>query len=247
MRIACRRRHVKPRSFGNVPAGNSRAALVRRAASCIAAALLLHAAPALACRDGEYSLTSYTKGDTYEIDKPAVELKKETGTSVPGGCVDCNDRGPYTERKSDLDAKKKRLRELRKNAEDEGKARLQQKLKEARAEYNAKAKQLREIDARIDEVIRQLREATSKAQKEALQQRKEALDDARKNVADQLKNAKAKLDEARKDLDKFQAMIEAIKKEMADLQRQTSELNGARNSCAKPCPPNPPGTIGQCR
>ena len=218
-----------------------------RVASCIAAVMLLHAVPALACKDGEYSLTSYTKGDKYEIDKPAVELKKETGASVPGDCVDCNDRGPYTERKKDLDAKKKRLRELRKNAEAEGKARLQQKLKEARAAYEAKAKALRQLDDRIAQVERQLRQATTEAQKQALQQQKETLDTQRKTVADELNAAKADLTRARSDLQKFQTMIESIKKEIAGLERETSELNRARNSCDKPCPPNPPGTIGQCR
>jgi DNA repair exonuclease SbcCD ATPase subunit len=219
----------------------------------IAAALLLHAAPALACKDGEYSLLSYTKGDKYELDKKALELKKQAGTPDAGSCVDCNNGGPYAERKKDLDARKKRLRELRKNAEDEGKAVLQEKFRDARAEYDKEVKELRAVDSEIAKVDRQLREATTDAQRSNLREEKKQLEEKRQEAVKALHAAKAKLDGARNDLQKFQAMIEAIKKEIASLERQASELNQARNSCPKrevvekPCPPNPPGTVGQCR
>lgn len=220
---------------------------MRSLTTCVVAAMLLQAAPASACKDGEYSLSSYTKGDKYELDRKALELEKETGTPVAGGCVDCNDKGPYAERKADLDAKKKRLRDLRKNAEDEGKAALQKKFNDARADYNTKSKRLRDIDARIGDVDRQLRQATDDARKKELQERKTQLEEQRRIAADELQTAKVKLDGARKDLQEFQAMIEAIKKEIVSLEQQTSDLTKARSSCEKPCPPSRPGTIGQCR
>jgi archaellum component FlaC len=216
-----------------------------RVASWLFPILLLCTAPALACNDGEYSVSSYTMGEKYEVDMSAAKFIKKEGKTPPlkGDCVDCNDRGPYAERKRDLDEKKKKLRELRKYAQDQGKATLQKEFNDARDAYNKKNTELRTLDEELRKAESDLQKAGD-SQKTELKAKKEALERKKQDVVNELKTVKKAWDGARDKLQKHKAVIEQIKKEIASLEGQTSQLNQARNSCRTPCISD---EAGQCR